>query len=229
MTARLLLLLAFLLLPGATQAAALPRIIASADNAVPACVTPAALMRFVDDRNAKIHRQIDPRFSRIATLYQSIGKCVARAPEKCVAVRWDYAFFQMLIETNYLTFRRPDGAPASMSSLDNNFAGIGATISGKPGEHFNDVATGVLAHLQHVLMYSTIGVPDPVAKRTRQVQDDVQDVMRRLRRPVTFADLAREWTGTDRNKYGEEMRRLAEKYAANFCHDQANDQRMSMR
>jgi hypothetical protein len=78
-------------------------------------------------------------------------------------------------------------------------------------------------------MYSTIGVPDPVAKRTRQVQGDVQDVMRRLRRPVTFADLAREWTGTDRNKYGEEMRRLAEKYAANFCHDQANDQRMSMR
>jgi hypothetical protein len=229
MTARLLLLLAFLLLPGTAQAAALPRIIASADNAVPACVTPAALMRFVDDRNAKIHRQIDPRFTRIATLYQRIGSCVARAPEKCVGVRWDYAFFQMLIETNYLTFRRPDGTPASMSSLDNNFAGVGAAISGKPGEHFNDAATGVLAHLQHVLMYSTTRVPNPIAKRTRQVQDDVQDAMHRLHRPVTFGDLARQWTGTDHNVYATEMQQLAEKYAANYCRDQAPELRTSMR
>jgi hypothetical protein len=229
MTARLLLLLAFLLLPGTAQAAALPRIIASADNAVPACVTPAALMRFVDDRNAKIHRQIDPRFTRIAALYQRIGSCVARVPEKCVAVRWDYAFFQMLIETNYLTFRRPDGTPASMSSLDNNFAGVGAAISGKPGEQFNDAATGVLAHLQHVLMYSTTRVPNPIAKRTRQVQDDVQDAMHRLHRPVTFSDLARQWAGTNHNAYATEMQQLAEKYAANFCHDQASDLRTSMR
>ena len=74
-----------------------------------------------------------------------------------------------------------------MPASDNNFAGVGATVSGKPGEHFKDVATGVLAHLQHVLMYSTTRIPDPVAKRTRQVQDDVQDIMRRLHRPVTFA------------------------------------------
>lgn len=229
MTARLLLLLAFLLLPGTAQAAALPRILTSADNAVPACVTPAALMRFVDNRNAKIHRQIDPRFTHIAALYQRIGSCVARAPEKCVAVRWDYAFFQMLIETNYLTFRRPDGTPASMSSLDNNFAGVGAVISGKPGEHFNDAATGVLAHLQHVLMYSTLRVPNPVAKRTRQVQDDVQDAMRHLHRPVTFGDLARQWTGNDHNAYATEMQQLAEKYAATYCHDQAPELRTSMR
>ena len=41
-------------------------------------------------------------------------------------------------------------------------------------------ATGVLAHLQHVLMYSTTRIPEPIAKRTRQVQGDVQDIMRRL-------------------------------------------------
>ena len=122
-----------------------------------------------------------------------------------MAVRWDYAFFQMLIETNYLTFRRPNGVPASVVPTDNNFAGVGAAISGRPGERFKDVATGVLAHLQHVLMYSTTRVPDPVAQRTRQVQDDVQQAMRRLHRPVTFADLAREWTGTDHNAYGGEM------------------------
>jgi hypothetical protein len=134
-----------------------------------------------------------------------------------VAVRWDYAFFQMLIETNYLTFRRPDGAPGGVPARDNNFAGVGATVPGKPGEHFKDVPTGVLAHLQHVLMYSTTRIPNPVAQRTRLVQDDVQDVMRKLHRPVTFGDLAREWTGTDRNTYGAEMNKLAETYASRYC------------
>jgi len=224
-------LLASLLLPGAAQAAALPRILASIDNPVPPCVRPAALMDFVAERNAQRHpaRMIDPRFAHLASLYQHIGQCVARAPEKCVAVRWDYAFFQMLIETNYLTFRRPNGVPAAVVPDDNNFAGVGATISGRPGERFKDVATGVLAHLQHVLMYSTTSVPNPVAVRTRQVQNDVQDTMRRLHRPVTFADLAREWTGTDRNTYGVEMQKLAEKYAAGYCRAQAREHSASIK
>jgi len=165
-------------------------------------------------------RVIEPRFADIASLYQSIGACVSREPEKCVAVRWDYAFFQMLIETNYLTFRRPDGVPAAVPASDNNFAGLGATVSGRPGEHFDNVKTGVLAHLQHVLMYSTTRIPDPVARRTRQVQSDVQDTMRRLHRPVTFADLAREWTGTDKNTYGRDMLRIAEKYTQQYCEKQ---------
>jgi len=104
-----------------------------------------------------------------------------------------------------------------MSSLDNNFAGVGAAITGKPGEHFNDAATGVLAHLQHVLMYSTTRIPDPVAKRTRLVQNDVQAIMRRLHRPVTFADLARQWTGVGQSSYAEQMRRLAATYSERFC------------
>ena len=161
MTARLLRLLALLLLPWAGDAAALPRILASADNPVPQCVRPAALMDFVAERNAQRSppRTIDPRYDNLAALYQRIGQCVARPPDKCVAVRWDYAFFQMLIETNYLTFRRPNGVPAAVVPADNNFAGVGATVSGKPGERFKDVATGVLAHLQHVLMYSTVAHP----------------------------------------------------------------------
>jgi hypothetical protein len=214
-----LLTIALLLYPFASQAASLPRIIAGADNPVPRCVRPAALMDFVAERNAGKHpvRAIDPRFANIASLYQHIGQCVARPPEKCVGVRWDYAFFQMLVETNFLTFRRPDGVPAAVSARDNNFAGVGATVSGKPGERFKDETTGVLAHLQHVLMYSTTRIPDPVAHRTRLVQDDVQQAMHRLHRPVTFADLAHEWTGTDANSYGAEIRKVAEKYAAEFC------------
>jgi hypothetical protein len=200
-------------------AAPLPAIIAGPGNAVPACVQPATLMQFVDERNAahRPARTIDPRFSALAYEYQRLGQCVARGPEKCVGVRWDYAFFQMLIETSYLTFRKPDGGPGGVPPQDNNFAGVGATVRGKPGERFKDVATGVLAHLQHVLMYSTTRVPEPVANRTRLVQDDVQAALRRLQRPVTFGDLARIWTGTDTNTYGSDMRRIAEKYASRFC------------
>jgi hypothetical protein len=222
MLGRLVLVLGLLVPSGAALAAALPPIIASADNAVPDCVKPAALMQFVAERNATHNppRQADPRFSDVASVYQRVGTCVARAPDKCVGVRWDFAFFQMLIETNYLTFRRPDGMPGGVPASDNNFAGVGATVVGKPGEHFKDVPTGVLAHLQHVLMYSTTHIPEPVAKRTRQVQDDVQAIMRRLHRPVTFADLARQWTGTNKNTYGREMQRMAENYASRYCGSQ---------
>ena len=221
------LLLLSLLLPAGAVAGSLPPIIASAGNAVPKCVKPGALMDFVQatNRHRRTPRAIAPRFDHIASLYQRIGQCVARPPAKCVAVRWDYAFFQMLIETNYLTFRRPDGVPAGVPARDNNFAGLGATISGRPGERFDDVETGVLAHLQHVLMYSTTPVPHPVAKRTRQVQNDVQEIMRRLHRPVTFGDLAREWTGTDKNSYGRDMGRLAEKFAQRYCQTQQLSER----
>jgi hypothetical protein len=221
MLARLILLI-FLLLPAGALAASLPPIIASAGNAVPKCIKPDKLMDFVQATNLhrRTPREIAPRFTHIAALYQRIGQCVSRPPEQCVPVRWDYAFFQMLIETNFLTFRRPDGALASVAASDNNFAGLGATISGRPGEHFDDVETGVLAHLQHVLMYSTTPIPHPVAKRTRQVQSDVQDIMRRLHRPVTFGDLAREWTGVDQSGYAADMKRLADKYAQAYCREQ---------
>src|ERR1039458_4178422 len=128
MTARLLLLLGLLLLPHTGHADGLPCIVASADNPVPKCVAPAALMDFVVERNPQRQppRAIDQRFAMRAALYHCIGQCVARPPEQCVAVRWDYAFFQMLIETNYLTFRRPNGVPAAVVPADNNFAGVGA-------------------------------------------------------------------------------------------------------
>jgi hypothetical protein len=226
MVRRLILLLA-LLYPAGALAGSLPVIIASSDNAVPKCVQPDALMDFVQATN--LHRrtphEIDSRFDGIASLYQRIGQCVSRPPDRCVGIRWDFAFFQMLIETNYLTFRRPDGVLAAVPASDNNFAGLGATISGRPGEHFDDVETGVLAHLQHVLMYSTTPIPHPVAKRTRQVQSDVQDIMRRLHRPVTFGDLARQWTGTDKNSYGRDMLRLAEKFSQRYCQNQQVSER----
>ena len=192
----------------AAPAAALPELRLHDRNRVPACVTPERLMQYLERRN----QRLAPQFKTIARYYKAHGERYR--------VRWDYAFYQMLIETNYLTFKRPDGIAGGVPPQDNNFAGVGATVPGKPGERFNDIATGVLAHLQHVLMYSTTRVPEPVANRTRLVQDDVQAVLRRLNRPVTFGDLARIWTGTDKNTYGSNMQRIAEKYASRFCGSQ---------
>jgi hypothetical protein len=120
MRGRLVFLSLLFLISAGAGATALPPIIADADNTVPKCVTPAALMQFVAERNAR-HQpppKIASRFEGIASRYQSVGQCVARPPQNCVGVRWDYAFFQMLIETNYLTFLRPGGTPASVTADD---------------------------------------------------------------------------------------------------------------
>jgi hypothetical protein len=64
-----MLLPALLLLAGAcAQAGELPPIIATADNAVPSCVRPEALMQFVSERNA---RQQPPRkMNRVSKVSQ---------------------------------------------------------------------------------------------------------------------------------------------------------------
>lgn len=210
---------AVLLVPCVALAGELPRIVSDKSNPVPACVTPKALMQFVAQRNSRQYppRGIEPKFNNVAASYQRIGNCVARAPEQCIAVRWDYAFFQMLVETAYLTFRKPNGATGGVLASDNNFAGLGATVPGRAGEQFKDVETGVLAHLQHVLMYSTARIPSPVANRTRQVQNDVQDNMKRLRRPVTFADLSTQWVGSGHSGYSHTIQAVADRFTEEFC------------
>lgn len=47
-----------------------------------------------------------------------------------LGLRWDYAFFQMAIETNYLSFRREGGRRSDVRPSQNNFAGLGATGNG---------------------------------------------------------------------------------------------------
>jgi hypothetical protein len=197
----------------------LPVIRSGPGNQVPNCVRPLAMMRFVSDRNRSLDPPgtIDHRFRDLGVAYRRIGACVQKVRGRCEGVRWDFAFFQMLIETNFLTFRKPDGNPGSVSSNDNNFAGIGATVEGRPGEGFRDIETGVLAHLQHVLMYSGEEILHPVAQRTREVESYVIGKMRSLGRPATFADLAKVWTGTDSDTYGIEIQQIAVTFAHLHC------------
>lgn len=186
--------------PAAAQT--LPEIRLSERNRVPACVTPDRLMQFLTERNP----DLPSKFRGIATHYKSHGERHR--------VRWDYAFFQMVIETNYLLFRNARGK-GDVSPSQNNFAGIGTTGGGVPGDSFPDVSTGVLGQIQHLIAYSGERVDKPVANRTREKQDDIIAASQRLRRAVTFRDLAGRWAA-DRS-YARSIAFVADQYKEKFC------------
>lgn len=183
-----------------------PELRTSAANAVPACATPGRLMAYLESRSSKI----EPRYWGIALTYMRLGEEIG--------VRWDYAFFQMMVETRSLAYRRPNGEPATVRPEQNNFAGLGATGGGASGESFPDVATGVKAHLEHVLLYSGARIEAPVAERTRQVQawGIVRSWQTALGRPVTFADLAQKWAPGN-PAFGPSIQAVADRFYAEFC------------
>ena len=171
-------------------------------NRVPACVTPERLMRFLSQGNSNVK----PQFRDIAKLYKEHG-------EK-LKVRWDYAFYQMVIETNYLKFVNNAGQ-GDVNPKQNNFAGIGTTGGGVPGDNFPDVSTGVLAQMQHLIAYSGEHVDAPVARRTREKQDEIIQKSKALGRPPTFKDLARRWAADGR--YGTSIEFIASRFRSSNC------------
>lgn len=181
----------------------LPAIRLAADNKVPACVTPERLTAFLMSRNDRL----DPKHRTIAHDYKKHGDTHG--------VRWDMAFIQMVLETNALKFRRGDGTPGDVKPHQNNFAGIGATGGGVPGEKFPDVTTGVKAHIQHLVAYSGEMVANPVSARTREVQDGIVKQSLKLGRTVRYDDLTRRWAA-DRN-YARSMQVLQAKFTEDFC------------
>jgi Mannosyl-glycoprotein endo-beta-N-acetylglucosaminidase len=195
----------------------LPEIISTRENQVPDCVTPERLMEFVSARNRSLvpPQMFDQKFSEVASLYKKYGKCIEIQPGECIGIRWDFAFFQMLFETNFLLYT------GGVKPEDNNFAGIGATIGGKPGERFSSVDDGIRAHLQHLLVYARISIPDPIAQRTRKVQKEIHRAMEKLvekfERPITFEDLAILWVGTGKATYAASINKIAKAYSDRFC------------
>jgi hypothetical protein len=183
-----------------------PEIRTTAENRVPQCVTPQGLMKVVAERNPAL----EERFKTIATFYKQHGETLK--------IRWDYAFYQMVLETNYLMYKRGDGRPGDVKPRQNNFAGIGATGNGVPGESYPDVSTGVLAQLQHLVAYSGERVANPVAPRTRENQDNIIRQSQRLGRAVKFGDLTNRWAH-DRN-YATSINVVAERFQASMCNGQ---------
>lgn len=191
------------LIAAAAAGPATPEIRSGPANPVPRCVTPDRLMAFLQARNASL----DPRFADIAQWYRRHGEAWR--------VRWDYAFYQMAVETNFLTYRRGDGKMGDVDPRQNNFAGIGTTGGGVPGDTYGDVGTGVLAQIQHLVAYSGEKLAAPVAPRTQLRQDDIVSASRKLNRPVRFSDLAGRWA-VDRN-YGRSIEWVAEQFRTRYC------------
>ncbi len=180
-----------------------PEIRLSAENTMPKCVSPDRLMAFLTAQNDKL----EAKFQTIANEYKRHGDALK--------IRWDFAFYQMLLETNYLKFRRGDGTPGDVRARQNNFAGIGATGGGVPGDSYLDVSTGVLAQMQHLVAYSGEHVENPVAPRTREVQDGVIAQSKRLGRAVRFGDLTRRWAAD--SQYARSIVSVAERFVSAHC------------
>lgn len=189
--------------PAANAGPLLPEIRLTPVNQVPACVTPDRLMQFLRQRNGGL----DPRYMELAEIYKSLGEAWR--------VRWDYAFYQMVVETNFLTYRRPNGRMGDVDPRQNNFAGIGTTGGGVPGDSYPDIRTGVLAQIQHLVVYSGEKIAAPVAPRTQLKQDDILAKSRELNRPVRFSDLARRWAADRR--YDQSIEWAAESFRSGHC------------
>jgi hypothetical protein len=194
------LLVSAFLLPTAAIAAELPPIKTSDSNKVAECATPGRLMAYVRERNPKLA----PKYDGLAAEYMRHGAELH--------VRWDYAFFQMLLETGYLSYGgdvKPD---------QNNFAGLGATGGGARGESFKDVATGARAHIEHLVMYSGERVENPVAERTRNIQEwgVLTDWQKGISTPITFKQLAGKWAPGSR-RYGADIETIANRFFDGIC------------
>ncbi|MCC7253428.1 glucosaminidase domain-containing protein [Hyphomicrobium sp.] len=193
-------LASFLLAPAAAQAAELPPIRSSASNPVADCATPGRLTHYLQQRNPKL----DPRYETLAAEYMRHGEALQ--------VRWDYAFFQMILETGYLNYGgdvKPD---------QNNFAGLGATGKGARGERFPDISTGVRAHIEHLVMYSGDRVENPVAERTRNIQEwgVLTDWQKGISGPITFSQLAKKWAPGSR-RYVSDIETIAQRFFDGPC------------
>ncbi len=200
-----LALLPLVFVVGNAHAAGLPAVKASDKNPVPGCATPGRLMAYIKDRNPKL----DQRFDTIAADYARVGSELR--------IRWDYAFFQMIVETGSLSFKS-DGRSGDVQPKQNNFAGLGATGKGERGESFPDITTGVTAHLQHLLMYAGEKIPDAVAERTRKVQEwgVLTSWQKGIKGPITFTDLTRKWA-PGAGDYGNNIESAAKRFYDDLC------------
>jgi hypothetical protein len=178
----------------------LPQVKLSPNNQPPKCTTPSRLMAFIRERNPRLQA----KFNNIAADYMRHGKDLG--------IRWDYAFYQMVVETNSLKYT------GDVSARQNNFAGLGATGGGVKGESFRTVSDGVRAHQQHLMIYAGIYVADPVADRTRKVQSwgILNKWRKRIGHPITYGDVGSKWAPVDR-EYGEDIQAIANAFYGSTC------------
>ena len=187
--------------PGmSATAASLPAIKSSSSNTVPECVTPGRIEAFLRSRNPSLAS----KFSDIGVYYMRHGEDLG--------IRWDMAFYQMVVETNSLRYT------GDVKPEQNNFAGLGATGGGVKGEYFKSVSDGVRGHLEHVLMYTGTHIENPVAERTRKVQEwkVLVPYQRSIRGPMTFSHLGKKWAPNDRG-YSQDIKAIENEFMRTVC------------
>lgn len=182
------------------HAAKLPEVKTSPNNQVPACATPGRLMAYVQSRNKKL----DGRFDGLATEYMRHGEALG--------IRWDMAFFQMILETGSLSYT------GDVRPHQNNFAGLGATGKGAPGESFSAIGNGVQAHLQHLLMYAGEQIQNPVAERTRKIQEwgVLTKWQNSIKGPMTYTLVAKKWAPGS-HRYVRFMQAISTEFYGRYC------------
>ncbi len=180
--------------------AAIPEVLLSPANQPPSCATPGRLMAFVKSRNPALRA----RFQNIAVDYMRLGEALN--------IRWDFAFFQMLLETASLKFN------GDVHWSQNNFAGLGATGGGVKGERFASVSDGVRAHLEHLLIYAGVHVDNPIADRTRKVQawKILNKWQRSIRGAMTFGHIGQKWAPGDRG-YAADIKSISDAFYSGHC------------
>ena len=200
-----LLAFAASMLTAGSAAAELPDILAGPRNLVPECVTPGRLTAYLRLRNP----QLDSRYDDIATEYMRHGEALG--------VRWDFAFYQMIVETGALSYWRGN-RHGDVKPSQNNFAGLGATGKGERGESFPDIGSGVRAHLEHLLLYAGRPVDNPIAQRTRNVRDwgVLTPWQQTFTRPINFADMSAKWAPGTKG-YPGMLQTVADRFNAEVC------------
>lgn len=119
-----------------------------------------------------------------------------KAAGEVYGVRWDLAIIQSCLETGFFSFR------GDVPAHHNNYAGIGATGGGNPGEKFATPADGVAAQIQHLAVYAGLSIPvtELIADRTKTVQNWI------LGAAKTFPDLTGRWAADP--EYGRKINNL---------------------
>lgn len=82
-------------------------------------------------------------------------------------VNAEMAFIQMCHETKFLKYG------GDVKPEQNNFAGIGATGGGVPGESYDTISKGVEAHIQNLTLYAgkRLNLSDVISERARRHYD----------------------------------------------------------
>jgi len=188
-------------------------IVLDGENAIPSNVSTQRLARFA--RFGGTHwpgTSLDQRLDMaelvdLATEYRRWGEHYG--------VRWDYAWFQMLLETGFLRFQ--GGVDAS----HHNFAGVGAVVTGEAGQKFNNPASGAKAHVQHLALYALKPLPEAelVSPYSRKVSQWIRNrVLKQLGRPAYFTELGEDFAGdrvawsVGQPGYGRAIQAIAKRY-----------------